>query len=169
MHWKNELARYVIRELERKDRGKGAGSNIRINEYTTIHLAIFREPYLSLLLSREKTLESRFSKNRIGPFNRVRKGDLVVVKKSGGLVVGFFVAGEVKYFDNVDRRLLKEIELAHGEAICSSYDSNFWLDREVSNYISLVEVREIMEVVPFRIDKRDRSGWSIVRERALDK
>lgn len=32
-----------------------------------IHLGVFSEPYLTYMLKGEKTIESRFSKNRIAP------------------------------------------------------------------------------------------------------
>lgn len=33
-----------------------------------IHLGIFNEPCLSYMLDRKKTIESRFSKNKIAPY-----------------------------------------------------------------------------------------------------
>ena len=57
------------------------------------------EPYLSLLLEGEKTMESRFSQKMIQPFHQVSKGDIIILKKSGGDIVGVFEAKDVHYFE----------------------------------------------------------------------
>lgn len=46
----------------------------------TIHLGIFSEPYLTYMLEGKKTIESRFSKNKIIPYNQITKDDIVIVK-----------------------------------------------------------------------------------------
>lgn len=38
-----------------------------------IHMALMVEPYLSYILSGEKTIESRFSMKKISPWHRVQK------------------------------------------------------------------------------------------------
>lgn len=55
----------------------------------TIHLGVFTEPYLSLMLNGVKTIESRFSKNKILPYNQISKNDIVIIKKSGGQILGY--------------------------------------------------------------------------------
>ena len=37
---------------------------------TQLHLGIFTEPYLTYMLDGKKTIESRFSKNKIAPYNQ---------------------------------------------------------------------------------------------------
>lgn len=53
-----------------------------------IHLAVFVEPFLGYVLDGSKTVESRFSVNRCAPFGKVSKGDVILLKKAGGPVVG---------------------------------------------------------------------------------
>src|SRR6266498_4115724 len=90
-----------------------------------IHLAVFTEPFLSLLLSGKKRVESQFTINKGGPYQKVSKGDIVLIKKSGGPVCGFFVAGDVHFFIN-SGDTLKEIKRRFSEKICSSYVKRFW-------------------------------------------
>ena len=47
----------------------------------SVHLAILLEPYLQYILDGTKTVESRFSKNRVAPYNMVEPGDVVLLKK----------------------------------------------------------------------------------------
>ena len=48
---------------------------------TKCHLGVFTEPYLTYMLDGKKTIESRFSKNKILPYNQISKDDIVIVKK----------------------------------------------------------------------------------------
>src|SRR5271169_6453922 len=53
-----------------------------------IHLAVFIEPFLGYVLDGTKTVESRFSINRCAPFGKVSQGDVLLLKRAGGPVVG---------------------------------------------------------------------------------
>ena len=63
-----------------------------------LHLAVLTEPFCSLLLDGAKTIESRFSHVRCAPYGTLAKGDIVVVKKTGGPVTGAFQAGTVRSY-----------------------------------------------------------------------
>jgi len=54
----------------------------------TIHLAIFIEPYLDLIFKGKKTIESRFSINKILPYHKIQIGDVILLKKSSGKIEG---------------------------------------------------------------------------------
>jgi hypothetical protein len=51
-----------------------------------LRLAVLREPFLGLMLSGRRTLESRFSRNRIAPYRAIRPGDVVALQ--GGVGAG---------------------------------------------------------------------------------
>src|ERR1700733_995238 len=70
-----------------------------ISSHVGIHLGVFVEPFLEALLDGRKTVESRFSVHRWAPFDRVQSGDLILLKRSGGPVVGIAVAGEASYYE----------------------------------------------------------------------
>lgn len=67
-----------------------------INKTSSItHLAIFTQPYLDLILSGEKTIESRFGVRRSIPYNKVKERDKIIMKESSGMLKGEFTAGKV--------------------------------------------------------------------------
>ena len=78
--------------------------------FKRVHLAIMVEPYLSLLLQGKKTMESRFSQKMMQPFRRVSKGDIIILKKSGGDIVGMFEAKDVHYFELRSEEDIKAIK-----------------------------------------------------------
>lgn len=130
---------------------------------TRIHLAIFQGPFLNLLFEGQKTIESRFSKNRIAPHSQIGEGDLVLVKKSGGPVLGLFEAGEVRSYTKLSPSKLHDIRENYGDRICSRYDSQFWVKKKDANYATLVQVKWIKRIKPLKCGKKDRSGWTIIK------
>ncbi len=128
-----------------------------------IHLAIFTEPFLSSLLNGQKTIESRFSLNKIPPFQKVSAGDIVYVKKSGGEVVAFFFVGTVNYYNNLGSQQLKDLKKKFSKGICSHLVENFWENKHSAKYISLFEVFDITKISPIKVEKRDRTAWSTIK------
>lgn len=164
MKWKGKLINYVIEQLKDDSKWGNTIEKVLLDSSVRIHLAVFNEPFLSLVFNGKKKIESRFSMNKISPYKKIKKGDVVILKKSGGLVTGIFVAGNVKFFHKLNKSLMKQIETEYGELICSAYDKDFWKNRDRTNYASLIEVKKIKKLPPFKSDKKDRSGWSVLRE-----
>jgi hypothetical protein len=54
----------------------------------TLHLAIFREPYLTSIMEGKKTIETRFAKRPCAPYQRISAGDIIVLKRASGGIVG---------------------------------------------------------------------------------
>ncbi len=164
MKWKGKLIDYIFEEIKKDAGWEKTSERILVDPTIGVHLAIFNEPFLALIYKGEKKIESRFSINQVGPFMRISKGDIVILKSSGGPVTGIFLAGDVKFFSNLNKVKLKEIEKNYGAKICSHYDPNFWTTRSATKYASLIGVEKIKALTPFKIEKRDRTAWSILRE-----
>ena len=162
MDWKGRLLKDVSNELS-----KHTHSHIKQIDLKTlgVHLAVFSEPFLSAILSLEKSIESRFSKNRISPFKKVVAGDLIIMKESGGPVIGCFVAGKVEFRYNLTEKSFSELETQYGQKLCSHLSSTFWEDRLGANYATLIGVHEVWKLPPLRVQKRDRMAWTVLKER----
>lgn len=163
MKWKGKLVNNVIEQLQDDSAWGNTIEKMLINSSVGIHLAVCNEPFLSLLLNGEKKIESRFSINKISPYLKIMKGDIVILKASGGLVSGAFVSGNVTYFQTLTKKVLKEIEIKYGNEICSRYDKCFWSSRNKANYATLIEVKKVKSLIPFKSHKKDRTGWTILR------
>jgi hypothetical protein len=125
-----------------------------------LHLAVFREPFLSLLLEGKKTIESRFSVNRVVPYGAVGADDLLLLKRTSGPVVGLALADSPGYYE-LDPRAWHEIRSKFAKAICANGDS-FWSERAHARYATLIPIKTAVALAPFEIDKRDRRGWVVV-------
>ena len=121
-----------------------------------LHLAIFAEPFLSLVLDGQKTLESRFSRNRCAPFDAVRDGDIILMKEPGGPVCGIAMAHRTLFFDLHHDSIIR-IREEYGATICA--DDTFWEQRRDASYATLIELAEPVSIAEFPCNKRDRRGW----------
>lgn len=158
MKWKDKLISSFIKQLGNNNKL----THLLKNEKIKIHLAVFKEPFSSLIFSKTKTIESRFSINNIPPFKVVQKGDIILIKKSGGFVCGFFQAGKVINFQDVTPREISVIKNKYNTSICGSYETGFWEKRKKSKYITLIEIKNINTVEPFAIAKKDRRAWVVI-------
>jgi ASC-1-like (ASCH) protein len=124
---------------------------------TQLHLAIFVEPYLTFILEGKKTVESRFSSVRCAPYDKVRTGDVILLKKAGGPVSGICRVDSAWFYE-VDRSSLKEIRREFAAQICPA-DSDFWSAREEKSFATLISLADVKRLPEFAVGKRDRRGW----------
>jgi hypothetical protein len=132
-------------------------------EATGVHVAVFVEPYLSAVLDGRKTMESRFGLTRQPPYDCVDNGDIILLKRSGGPVVGIAEAGETWSYTLSPDVLRNLRERFAGQLFAC--DEEFWSARRNKNYATLIEIKDTIEVDAVTIPKRDRRGWvSYVRK-----
>lgn len=129
---------------------------------TGIHLAIFAEPFLSMVLSGEKTIESRFSRNRCAPYGEIEDGDVILLKAVAGPICGITLARRTWCYD-LAIEPLQRIRDRFGAGIGG--DDHFWASRADSLYATLIELGTPAAILPVDCDKRDRRGWVALRSR----
>ena len=128
---------------------------------SNIHLAVFVEPYLSHVISGKKKIESRFSINKSAPYGQVGKGDIILVKKSGGPVIGYCEVEDVWYYQ-LNRKSLKDIRENYSDLLCID-NAQFWNDKRAACYATLIRINSFNEIPPFKIIKKDRRGWIVLK------
>ena len=137
------------------------------------HLAIFQPNWIDLILSGQKTIESRFTKVKCLPFGRVNVGDTVYMKESGGLVRGMFTAKAVETYENLTENDVFEIADTYSEQIFASHRFSEYVDTVIcdkwytSKYATLIHIENVSAFEqPFPYHKRDRRAW-VVMEKPL--
>ncbi len=130
----------------------------------SIHLAVLLEPYLRFILDGSKTVESRFSKNRIPPFRSVEQGDVILLKRAAASAIsGVCVVSRV-WFYQLDVDSWDEIRDRFTVALRAEHPS-FWEQRETAQYATLMRISEVQILPPIEVPKRDRRGWVVLRSR----
>lgn len=126
-----------------------------------IHLGIFTEPCLSYMLNGKKTIESRFSKNKIAPYEKITNNDIVLVKKSGGNIVAYFTIKEVLFF-NLQDYAIEDLKEKYNKELCVS--NSFWESKKDSQYATLIKIDKLVNLKPFPINKKGMQTWIMIKE-----
>jgi len=126
----------------------------------TVHLAIFRQPYLDLLLSGEKTADARFSKNRIAPFGQIERGDIVLLKLTSGPALGRATVDEVHFFSDLTPEAIDALHSRYNSQLC--FTDDFWKQYRHARYGTLIMFREVKRVQPIYVWSKGRSGWQVL-------
>lgn len=124
------------------------------------HLVILKKPYLEMILSGEKTIESRLTRARTHAFGRVHAGDKLFLKVSAGPVCATATAAEVKYYPTLTPAGIAQIKRRYGKAIGGS--DALWdqmMDRQCGFLVWLTDVQPIE---PVRIEKKDWRAWVVL-------
>jgi hypothetical protein len=73
------------------------------------HLVILRPPYLDLILSGDKTVESRLSRRRHPATTRCLPGDVLYLKRTGGDIEGRATVARMDVFADLDAAALRHL------------------------------------------------------------
>lgn len=119
----------------------------------SIHIACMVEPFLSYIFNGRKTIESRFSKNLIQPYEAISVNDIVLLKS--GPIIGAFCVSSVEFIlltQKERERLIKK-----STALC--VNSAFWEKQLDKHYATLIGISNVRQLSALHIDKHDRRGW----------
>lgn len=127
------------------------------------HLAIFVGSTINDIISGRKTIESRFSLGRVLPYGQITKDDEILLKKSGGDVIGKVIADNVLYYDNLTPESIAILRKEYGKELC--VNDNFWQTKSKSRYGTLIFLKKPERfLVPIKIHKKDRRPWVIMEK-----
>lgn len=126
----------------------------------SLHLAVFVEPFLKYILNHQKTIETRFSSVRCAPYERVRRGDVILLKRAGGPITGLCQVSSVRFYE-LEEESWHEIK-AFASEICAE-DPAFWEAREGASFATLMRIKHVQTINPIRLNKKDRRGWVVLQ------
>ena len=124
------------------------------------HLAILYPTYLHLIREGYKTIECRLSRVRRPPYGRIETGDLIWLKESCGPVRLVAQAGQVRTLTDLNRVKIHRLRESHNHAICA--EPGFWRARSRSTFGTLIWLRSVQSIEPFRVRKTDRRSWVVL-------
>ena len=130
----------------------------------SVHLAILLEPYLKFILQGSKTVESRFSRNRIAPYGAVHSGDVVLLKGSAAKAVSGICLVRRVWFYQLNSNKLELIRNGFATPLRAD-DSSFWEKHKSARFATLMRIAEVFPLPPIQVPKRDRRGWVVLRSR----
>lgn len=127
------------------------------------HLAIFIGTAIEDILHGKKTMESRFSLRRVLPYGSVAKDDIILLKKSGGDIIGKVMVDNVLYYDNLTPGSIAVFRKEYQEEL--SVDDSFWLLKAKSRYGTLIFLKDPERfLAPIKFQKHDRRPWVLLNK-----
>ncbi len=132
----------------------------------TDHVAILNDKkLLEMILSGEKSIESRWYVNRVAPWNMLAKGDVVYFKLPGRSVTAKATVDDVMQFEKLDMKQAYRIIEKYGREIGLSKQDSKWFKGK--NYCILAFLKDPEAVKPFNINKQGygiSSAWMYVKD-----
>lgn len=127
------------------------------------HIAIMKKSWglTEKILAGKKTAESRWYKARYAPWDRIKSGDAVYFKDSGGPVTIKANVIKVLQFDNLNSVKIEQILAEYGKADLGA-DGIMPEIREYAankNYCILIFFDNVEKIQPFEINKK---GYGIM-------
>lgn len=126
------------------------------------HIAILRQPFFDLVLSGQKTIESRFSMKKVAPFDKIKVGDEILLKQTGKPVTAKAVAKDVKFFE-LNPDLVEEIRIKYGKEIGTDKFKD-WQSTLNKKYCTLIWLDKVQKIRPQQMPKSNGAGWLIINE-----
>jgi hypothetical protein len=123
-----------------------------------IHIAIMKKSwgFIPKILSGEKTIESRWYRKRITPWNKIFPGDTVYFKNSGEPVVARATVAKVKQFENLTPHRVESILARYSRKSLGLYGKPppAILDYvKGKKYCLLIFLKDARPVESFEVDK----------------
>lgn len=122
---------------------------------------------IEAILGGVKTVETRFSKAKIAPFNQISSGDWVFMKPPGEEPVGQFRVKKVFNFEGLTEDDVKKIFRDYGDQIAignKEEDEQYLKQKLGSRYGTLIFISESERFIisPVKIKKSDMRGWMVL-------
>ncbi|MBI2263139.1 hypothetical protein HY373_02085 [Candidatus Berkelbacteria bacterium] len=126
------------------------------------HYAIFVGNAIEKILKSEKTLEGRFTQDKIPPYGCLAKGDVIFLKQAGGLVVGKVEVDNVLFFNDLDGEKIGRLRKEYSDDLGVSED--FWIVKQNARFASIIFLKNPQRfLTPLRLKKKDRRPWVVER------
>ncbi|OGD65970.1 hypothetical protein A3F08_00630 [Candidatus Berkelbacteria bacterium RIFCSPHIGHO2_12_FULL_36_9] len=127
------------------------------------HLAIFVGDAIEKILKGEKTIEGRFNIDKILPYNKIQKGDEVLLKQSGRDIIGVIEVENVLFYENLDGEAIGKLRKEYGKELAVGDD--FWRQKAKARYASLIFLKCPKRfLAPLKSQKHDRRTWVLLEK-----
>lgn len=106
-----------------------------------IHIAILKPGYIEAILAGTKTIESRLTKTAQPPYGKLKAGERLYLKASGGPFMATAVAGKVSSFEASGPSMVDAVYKKFGKQIGG--DQAYWQAKRDSRFITLIELTDV--------------------------
>ena len=123
------------------------------------HIAIFRQPFFDMVISGEKTIESRWSVKKVSPFGKVNVGDTILLKETGKDVTATARVKVVRYYV-LTPSIADMIKEKYGKEIGVDKFKN-WEDCGNKKFCTLIWLESVRKIDAMKVKRSNGSGWIV--------
>jgi ASC-1-like (ASCH) protein len=133
------------------------------------HVAIMRKSWglLPKILSGEKTIESRWYKNKSAPWGKINSGDMVYFKNSGESVTVRVCVKKVLQFENLIPEIVRDLLVRYGRDDGITDIEKYYQLFIDKKYCLLIFLEKPQKIKPFEINKKgfgSMAAWMCVED-----
>ena len=125
------------------------------------HIAILRQPFFDMVLSGEKTIESRWAMNRIAPYKKVEKGDVILLKETGKDVTATARVKEVAFYE-LTPKIVEDIRVKFGKQIGTDKFED-WQSTLHKKYCTLIWLEDVKKIESMKVPRSNGAGWIVLK------
>ena len=110
------------------------------------------------IIKGEKTIELRFSRTRHMPYQKIKRGDIVLLKPVHGHIIGQVEVENVLFYDNLTPEAIGKMRQEYGKD--AEVGDDYWQKKSKSKYATLLFMRHPERyIIPLKSAKKDRRHW----------
>ena len=118
-----------------------------------------------MIISGEKTIESRWSMNKCAPYKKVAVGDELLIKQMGKPVTLTAKVSNVMFFE-LTPKLVDELRVKYGKQIGTDKKED-WESALNKKYATLVWLKDVKEVDEIIVKRSNGAGWIVCENEQL--
>lgn len=109
-----------------------------------------------------KTVELRFAKGRVVPYERILSGDLIYFRDLGGPFVARAAAGRTEFYSDIEPDDIEGFRRLYGTEINAG--EQFWQEAQDKRFATLIFLRDIEPLKPYWLKSApfNRSQWIVL-------
>ena len=126
------------------------------------HIAILKQPFFDMVLSGEKTIESRWSMVKVAPYKKVSVGDKILLKETGKDVTATANVRKVQFYE-LTPEIVEDIRIKYGKQIGTDKFED-WKSTLQKKYCTLIWLDEVTPVAPIKVKRSNGAGWIVLKD-----
>lgn len=126
------------------------------------HIAILKQPFFDMVLSGEKTIESRWSMVKVAPYKKVSVGDKILLKETGKDVTATANVKKVQFYE-LTPEIVEDIRIKYGKLIGTDKFED-WKSTLQKKYCTLIWLDEVTPVEPIKVKRSNGAGWIVLKD-----
>lgn len=127
-----------------------------------IHVAILKRPYVRLILSGEKTVESRLTRTAQPPLRTITTGERIFIKASSGPFMATALAGQIDQHEALELRDVLELRDRYNNAVCGN--DEYWEVKKHSRFGVFIHLQQVEPIEVGPVYPKSMRAWHVLDE-----